>query len=46
LLKFKEEELRLTHYVGMIVAEYPEGPNMRQKYKDDEYFKEYQEEFI
>jgi hypothetical protein len=41
LLKFKGEELRPTHYVGMIVAEYPEGPNMKKKYEDNEYFQEH-----
>jgi hypothetical protein len=43
LLKFEGEELRPTHYVGMIVAEYPESSDMEKKYKDDEYFKEHQE---
>jgi RNase H-like domain found in reverse transcriptase/Integrase zinc binding domain len=46
LLKFKGEELWPTHYIEMIVAKYPEGPNMKKKYEDDKYFQEYQEEFI
>jgi hypothetical protein len=46
LLKFEKEELRPTHYVGIIVAEYPEGPDMRKEYENDEYFKKHQEEFV
>jgi Integrase zinc binding domain/RNase H-like domain found in reverse transcriptase len=46
LLKFEGEELRPTHYVGMIVAEYPEGPDMKKKYENDEYFQEHQKEFV
>jgi hypothetical protein len=38
LLKFKGEELRLTHYIKIIIAKYPEGPDMKKKYKDDKYF--------
>jgi Integrase zinc binding domain len=30
----------------MIVVEYPEGPNIKKKYKDDKYFQEHQEEFV
>jgi hypothetical protein len=30
----------------MIVAKYPKGPNMKKKYKDNEYFRKYQEEFV
>jgi hypothetical protein len=46
LLKFEGEELRPTYYIGMIVAEYPKGPDIEKKYKDDEYFQEHKEEFI
>jgi hypothetical protein len=46
LLKFEGKELQPTHYVGMIMAEYPEGPDMEKKYTNDEYFQEHQEEFI
>jgi hypothetical protein len=38
LLKFKGEEFSLTYYVGMIVAKYPKGSDIRKKYKDNEYF--------
>jgi hypothetical protein len=46
LLKFKREELQPTYYVGMIIAEYPESPDMKKKYEDDKYFQKYQKEFI
>jgi hypothetical protein len=46
LLKFEEEKPRPTHYVRMIVAEYPKSLDIRRKYKDDKYFQKYQEEFV
>jgi hypothetical protein len=30
----------------MIVDEYPESPDMKKKYENDEYFKEHQEKFV
>jgi hypothetical protein len=41
LLKFEGKELRLTHYIGMIMAEYPKGPDIKKKYKNDEYFQKH-----